>query len=78
MAVKRGTGELTAQQLSSLIARFAHDAASPLMIVLSATEELAAQPGLSESQRADLEEIRNAGAELHELIKKLHQVSTEW
>lgn len=61
-----------------VVARFAHDAASPLMIVLNLTELAAAGPGVSDKMRTDLLEIRDAGRHLLELIEELHERSTKW
>lgn len=60
------------------VSRFAHDAASPLMILLNLAELAASGPGVTDKMRTDLREIRDAGRHLLRLIETLHDRSTKW
>ena len=54
-----------------LIARFSHDVASPLMLIVALTDLVARQPAVDDRLRGDLQQIHSAAREVATMVRGL-------
>lgn len=54
-----------------LIARFSHDVASPLMLIVALTDLVARQPSIDDRMRDDLQQIHTAAREVATMVRGL-------
>jgi signal transduction histidine kinase len=54
-----------------LIARFSHDVASPLMLIVALSDLLARQPAVDDRVRDDLQQIHSAAREVATMVRGL-------
>lgn len=59
--------------LGDTVLRFAHDAASPMMMVLALSEMLLEDPALNADQRGDVRQIHTAAEEVTAMLKTLQK-----
>jgi signal transduction histidine kinase len=63
--------EPAAASTRDLIARFSHDVASPLMLIVALTDLLARHPGVDDRVRDDLQQIHTAAREVATMVRGL-------